>query len=360
MVANKIKIPYFLDTVKKQSKKELFTVVSMFAGGGGSSTGYRLAGGKVLAINEFIVAAQECYAINYPETHIFPQDIRKLTGKRILHKIGLESGELDILDGSPPCSSFSTSGKREKGWGKEKIYSNKKQVTDDLFFEFARILKDIQPRVFICENVKGLTTGQSKFKLGNNLQGLFEDKENSIIEELTNCGYRVKCKVLNAMYCGVPQRRERIIFIGVRNDINKRITFPGRQFPLITTEQSFKGLKKYPLDKECSLEKYAVYPELVKLKPGGQSDKYFSLVKLHPDRVSPTITATSSTVGAACPMHWDNRKLSVKETIRICSFPDDYYLGETYSNQIERLGRAVPPFMMKAVAEHVYNTILKE
>lgn len=355
----KISIPYTLDFVKAQSKKELFTVVSLFAGGGGSSTGYRLAGGKILAINEFIPAAQECYKNNYPETHIFPQDVRKLTGNRILTKIGMQPGELDILDGSPPCSSFSMAGLREKGWGKEKEYSGKKQRTDDLFFEFARILKEIQPKVFICENVKGITVGQSKFKLGSSQKGFFEDEDNSIVRELTLSGYQVKFKVLNAMHFGVPQRRERTIFIGIRNDINKKVSFPNRQFPIITVRQSFKGLLESDIDPECIIEKYAVYPELLKLRPGEQSLKYFSLLKVHPDQVSPTITATSGTVGAACPMHWDNRKLSVKETIRISGFPDDYYLGEKYAHKIERLGRAVPPLMMKAIAEHVYNTILK-
>ena len=111
---------YNLDYVKEQSKKNLFNVVSMFAGGGGSSTGYRLAGGKVLAINEFIEDAQEVYAKNYPETYIFKDDIRKINGFEILKQINMNVGELDILDGSPPCSSFSMAGNREKDWGKNK------------------------------------------------------------------------------------------------------------------------------------------------------------------------------------------------------------------------------------------------
>ncbi len=106
-------MPYKLEDVKKASEQNLFHVVSLFAGGGGSSTGYRLAGGRVLAINEFIEAAQNAYARNYPDTHIFKEDVRQLTGDMILEKIGIPKGELDILDGSPPCASFSTAGKRE-------------------------------------------------------------------------------------------------------------------------------------------------------------------------------------------------------------------------------------------------------
>jgi DNA (cytosine-5)-methyltransferase 1 len=127
-------IPYKLEDVKKASEQSLFNVVSLFAGGGGSSTGYRLAGGRVLAINEFIEAAQDAYARNYPETHIFKEDVRLLKGEMILDKIGMDRGQLDILDGSPPCASFSTAGKREKGWGIEKKYSDKVQRVDDLFY----------------------------------------------------------------------------------------------------------------------------------------------------------------------------------------------------------------------------------
>ena len=107
-----LKYPYFYDMnyVREQSDKNLFNVVSLFAGGGGSSTGYRLAGAKVLAINEFVESARNTYASNYPDTHIFPQDVRELKGEDILNKLGLKRGELDLLDGSPPCASFSTIG----------------------------------------------------------------------------------------------------------------------------------------------------------------------------------------------------------------------------------------------------------
>jgi DNA (cytosine-5)-methyltransferase 1 len=229
---------YNLDFVKQQSSKELFNVVSLFAGGGGSSTGYRLAGGKVLAINEFIPAAQDAYAINYPETYIFKQDIRDLTGEMILNQIGFKKGELDILDGSPPCSSFSMAGLREKGWGIEKKYSDSSQRTDDLFFEFARILKEVQPKVFICENVKGITMGEASNLLGSEQINIFGEEKNTIYHTLVNCGYNVRYKVLNAKHFSVPQSRERTIFIGVRKDIKKQITFPITKNEQITIGRS--------------------------------------------------------------------------------------------------------------------------
>lgn len=351
---------YNLNFVKEQSSKRLFNVVSLFAGGGGSSTGYRLAGGEVLAINEFIVDAYKCYATNYPDTYIFTEDIRKLTGDIILDKIGLKQGELDILDGSPPCASFSIAGNREKDWGKEKKYSDSKQRTDDLFFEFARILKEVQPRVFICENVKGITLGEAGNLLGSQQIGLFQKSE-SIYDELTNAGYRVRFMVLNAKNYGVPQSRSRTIFIGVRSDIKAEIVFPiGENKDFVSTNNSFIGIENLESDlKEANIEKYAIGEELKKLIRGEQSEKYFSLIKQDPDLPSPTFTATVGCISAASVCHWDNRKFTIKEAIRICSFPDDYYLGEKYSKKAERLGRAVPPLMMKAIAEQVYNTILK-
>jgi len=214
-----------MDLVKEQSSQKKFNVVSLFAGGGGSSTGYRLAGGSVLAINEFIEAAQETYAANYPDTFIFKEDIRSLTGEIILNKINLKQGELDILDGSPPCSSFSVAGAKEKMWGQVKKYSDSEQRTDDLFFEFARILKEVSPKVFVCENVAGLTSGASKGLLGSDQFDIFGGEQNTIYHTLVNCGYNVRYKILNAKDYGVPQNRERTIFIGVRKDIDVKLPF---------------------------------------------------------------------------------------------------------------------------------------
>ena len=147
--------PYTVQDVKDSSARELFTVVSTFAGGGGSSTGYRLAGGKVIAINEFVEEAIKTYSTNFPDTKIVPGDIKSLTGLDLLKAAGLKPGELDILDGSPPCSAFSVAGKREKGWNKEKSYSDGMKVEniEDLFLEYIRIAEEIQPKVIIAENV---------------------------------------------------------------------------------------------------------------------------------------------------------------------------------------------------------------
>jgi DNA (cytosine-5)-methyltransferase 1 len=351
---NNLYKPYTLDLVREREAQDKFKVVSLFAGFGGSSTGYRLAGGQVLAINEFVEAAQLAYHKNYPTTQIFGNDVREITGEIIMNMTGLKKGELDILDGSPPCSSFSTAGLREKGWGKEKKYSDTNQVTDDLFFEYARILKDLQPKFFIAENVKGITMGSAKHLLGSEQFDMFGDHENTIYHTLVNAGYRSRYVVLNAKHYGVPQTRERTIFIGVRNDLNKQISYPARISNNIPLSQAFEGITN--TDKEIAdadIARYAIGVEAKKLKPGEQSEKYFSLAKQSPDRYSDTLTASAGSISAASICHWSSRKFTVSEAKRIMGFPDDYYCGENYAHQIERLGRAVPPLLMYNVVKNL-------
>ena len=115
-------------------------VISLFSGIGGSSEGYIAAGADVLASVEFLDYQARVYRANHPETRVYEEDIRKLDPLEIISDLGLKVGELDVLDGSPPCSSFSVSGKGAKGWGKAKSYGNRKQVTDDLFFEYIRFV----------------------------------------------------------------------------------------------------------------------------------------------------------------------------------------------------------------------------
>jgi DNA (cytosine-5)-methyltransferase 1 len=142
------------------------------------------------------------------------EDIRKVRPEAILEATGLKVGELDAMEGSPPCASFSTAGKREKHWGKAKKYSDTVQRVDDLFFEYVRLLRGLQPKVFVAENVSGLVKGVAK--------GYFLE----ILGKLKACGYRVGCRVLDAQWLGVPQARQRTIFIGVREDLGKDPVFP--------------------------------------------------------------------------------------------------------------------------------------
>lgn len=188
--------------------------VSTFSGCGGSSLGYKMAGYRVLWASEFIPAAQNTYRANHGNTILDTRDIREVSAQHILDAIGLQKGQLDLLDGSPPCASFSTAGKREATWGKVKTYSDTEQRVDDLFFEFIRILEGLQPKVFVAENVSGLVKGTAK--------GYFL----LILSQMKQAGYKVKCKVLDAQWLGVPQARQRAIFVGVRNDLDAEPTHP--------------------------------------------------------------------------------------------------------------------------------------
>lgn len=326
-----------------------FEVVSLFAGGGGSSTGYRMSGGKVLAINEFIPEAIKTYQANWPTTTILPGDVRQLTAQQILSAIDRSEGELDILDGSPPCSAFSTAGSREKGWGKTKKYSDAQQANvEDLFFEYIRILRGIRPKVFVAENVAGLAKGTAKGYL------------NEILRELRASGYKVSCRILDAKWLGVPQSRQRTIFVGVRDDLWKP-SYKGNLHPkpkmnLVTLRDAFKGLKFSQADrKDTDLTRFAVYNLLRTLRQGQTHQRAFTLSKASPDSYSSCITATTSKIGARETYHWDNRAFSVAEVKRIMSIPDDYILTGTYQQQVERLGRMVAPFMMRSVANHILS-----
>lgn len=355
---------YTLDKVKQHEQQNKFKVVSMFAGCGGSSTGYRLAGGHVLAVNEFIPEAQRVYKVNYPDTHIFPHDIRELEGDEILRVIGMQKGELDLLDGSPPCSSFSMmSGKRDESWGREKIYSDSKQRTDDLFLEYIRIINEIKPKVFIAENVTGLLAGDAFDFLGNGQSSLFGEQDNSFYTGMRSAGYNVVYKILNAADYMVPQARERLIFIGVREDIKIQPSYPQRVGAYVTTREALEGLPSEVIPTELMIrneKKIQLFPKVQYGKSFEFAHKetfgtasLFSHRKAHPDEPCCTFTTHPDVYHWAEPRHF-----TISEIKRLCSFPDDYYVGDKYTKQYERLGRAVPPLMMAAVANHVYKTIL--
>jgi DNA (cytosine-5)-methyltransferase 1 len=317
----------------------MYKVISTFSGCGGSSEGYKLAGLNVLGSVEFIDFQAQNYRLNHPNTRLYEEDIRKLDPKKIMLDLGLKEGELDIFDGSPPCSSFSISGKQDKLWGKVKKYSNRAQRTDDLFEEYIRFISIIKPKIFIAENVAGLTMGTSKSYL------------KFISKELSNLGYKVKAKILNAANYKVPQIRTRLFIVGVRNDINIEYNYPTPKKGVITLKEAFRDIKNTKEDlEEVNIERFAVYNRLVKLKYGESDTKRFNLLKLDPNKPSNTITAGAGNLGAASICHWDNRKLTVKEAKTIQTFSLDYKLLGNYQQQIEGIGRSVPPLLMKEVA----------
>jgi DNA (cytosine-5)-methyltransferase 1 len=332
-----------------------YDVVSLFSGGGGSSLGYKLAGFRVKLASEFIAYAIATYRINHPGTIVIEKDIRDTTGQEILNRIGMRKYELDILDGSPPCASFSVNGSREESWGKERNYSATKQKVDDLFFEYARVTGEIMPKVFIAENVKGLTMGKALI--------ILED----IVKILSDTGYNVEYKVLDASDYDVPQKRERTIIIGVRKDLNILPSFPKPSLnPKMTCKDAIEDLMYDGTDLLCNIhkrfrlmEKYfhadCTNSDIKKIMEennikyytqGFRRDKwdepYYTIKQHHTRPFHPKI----------------DRVMSINEAKRIQTFPDDFQLIHSPAQNWERIGRAVPPSLMKHIALHVKNEIL--
>lgn len=359
-----------------------YHVISTFSGAGGSCLGYHMAGFKVLWANEFIPAAQDTYRLNHPDSILDTRDIRDVRPEEILEAIGLNSGELDLFDGSPPCASFSTAGKREQSWGKQKTYSDTTQRVDDLFFEYARLLKGLQPKVFVAENVSGLIKGVAK--------GYFKQ----ILRALKDCGYNVQARLLDAQWLGVPQMRQRVIFIGVRNDLGLAPVYPQPltyrysvrdALPWIVKQGDNGGFGKgrmqisdspsptigtglhqgdgwYPpgvVEAETDISRYAIGAEWEQLKPGESTYYGGRLWKPSPDKPCPTVIQMGGQTGVSAVTHpTEKRKFSIAELKRICAFPDDFQLTGTYAQQWERLGRAVPPVMMYHIAKTIRDEIL--
>jgi DNA (cytosine-5)-methyltransferase 1 len=193
-----------------------FKVVSTFSGCGGFCLGYCMAGFKVFWANEFVPAAQDSYRANMSvDCILYGRDIRLVQPEEILAATGLQRGELDLLDGSPSCQSISMAGAREKGWGHQKIYEHgARQCNETLFDEFIRLLRGLSPKMLVAENVSGFVKGTAK--------GWFTD----VLRSLKDSGYRVKARLLDAQWLGVPQMRQRIIFVGVREDLGLEPVHP--------------------------------------------------------------------------------------------------------------------------------------
>lgn len=318
--------------------KKPYTGASFFSGCGGSSTGHKMAGVKILYANEFVPAAQDTYEANHKGTYMDRSDIREVKASDVLALMKMKPGQLDLLDGSPPCSSYSSAGTRDKGWGKAKLYSdNIKQRTDDLFPEFIRILKKIKPKTFTIENVPGLAQGKAK--------GVFL----AVMAELKACGYQVSCRQLVASYLGVPQQRNRLIFVGVRNDIH---------------EMGIEHTYPTPLPGPQPTLRQA-HPHIVALKGktmGGVSAYVPSDIPCYTVLASDfRIKDTASfSFGAFVEDNaGERRKMTVKELKVVSSFPTDFKLTGTTEQKMERIGRAVPPLMMAFVTHSIIKTVLE-
>jgi DNA (cytosine-5)-methyltransferase 1 len=316
----------------RATEKNGFSLLSSFSGCGGSCLGFIGAGFDVRYAIEFVDAAADVYELNTPGVPVDRRDIRDITSDELLQALGMRAGELDVLEGSPPCAAFSTAGTLERNWGVLKTYSDTKQRVDDLFFEFIRLLDGLKPRMFVAENVAGLVAGVAK--------GYFIE----ILEAMRSCGYRVEARRLDAARLGLPQVRKRIIFIGVRDDLPANPTFPT------------------PLPYGYTIRE--VLPHILSLKIGGKPNNW-----VRSNRPAGTVVQSGgrTTPTAYFSADWvrvrndddsvEERKWTIDELKLISGFPPDFILTGSFEQQWERIGRAVPPPMMQAVATCVRETL---
>lgn len=315
------------------------TVISTFAGCGGSSLGYSMAGFRELLAVEWEQNAVDTFRLNFPDVPVYHGDICKLTAEMVMEKTGLEPGELDVLDGSPPCQGFSMSGSR--------IMDDERNV---LYQQFVRLLRGLRPKIFIMENVKGMVFGKMKLIFA------------CIIKELKAQGYQVVAHVMNMSYFQVPQRRERIIFCGVRDDLNTYPSLPGAIAKQISCREAWKYV---------AVEPHPPMPERMKkmapkIKPGKSGASLpenngsdFGTIRI--DELKPANTVIKSCGAGSGLIHpYEHRFITTAETKRICSFPDQYQFVGGFKYAMQRLGNSVPPLFMRAIANHIRETILEK
>lgn len=310
------------------------TVISTFAGCGGSSLGYRWAGYKELLAIDFDPNACATFRLNFPGVPMWERDMRTVTVDEIMAFTGIKEGELDVLDGSPPCQGFSMAkGKR-----------NVNDSRNDLFEPYVRLIVGLRPRAFVMENVPGQASGKMKGKF-------FE-----ILRALEATGYVVRCRKMNAALHGVPQARERLFYVGVRPDLGKEPAFPRPSAKPMAVSAALSGLSDPGLRVAISAEAKALW---MRCHQGNsfssvhRKGSWFNSRKVDPTIPSPTVTKT------AALYHWrEARKLGINEVKRLCGFPDSFKLTGSFNAQWARLGNAVMPPMMKAMAQTIRKDIL--
>jgi len=322
------------------------TVVSTFAGCGGSSLGFSIAGYRELLAVEYDDHAVQTFKLNFEGTPVFHGDIADLSVEEALNLCGIGPGELDVLDGSPPCQGFSTAGHR---------------VMDDprnsLFREFVRLLDGLRPRAFVMENVSGMVKGKMKL--------IFAD----ILRMLRDCGYRVSARLLNAMYFQVPQSRQRMIFVGVREDLGVEPSHPRPINSLYPVSMAIGDFGNEP-DIDSGHSWVDESPQgrntktWIKAHYAAQGVRYAGQIKRDRWGQPASTLLTSGFMKKYCYLRNSSchplytRPYSAAERKRIASFPDQFVFVGTQGEIASRIGNCVPPLFMRAVAEHVRTAIL--
>ena len=343
------RFPYKWTLKDAKFTKDKGTVFSCFACGGGSTMGYKLAGFDVLGCNEIDPKMIEAYKANHNPKYAFLEPIQTFKERKDLPQ---ELYELDILDGSPPCSSFSMAGNREKDWGKEKKFreGQAEQILDNLFFDFIDLAKELQPKVVIAENVKGLLMGNAI------------DYVRKIYKAFDEAGYYCQHWLLDASTMGVPQRRERVFFICLRKDLAKDFLYQKDMFTEVPKLHLQFNENKIPFEEiadntDLTIKDNTEVSKYYDLVDFGQSfstkhpkGHFFGDYKADPKQPLNTICADPNH-GAWNPTI--KRMINVNEAILGGSYAMDYNF--VTNNPKYLIGMSVPPVMTAQIATEVFN-----
>ena len=407
---------YTLDDLHKNSARKEFDYITFFAGGGGSSCAYKLAGGDVKYMNEFQQIHVDTYLANFPNTVHECKDIKEVTGKSIMEMTGIQKYELDILDGSPPCPPFSMAGSKREGWNQEKVaYGMKQQNIEDLTWEQIRIAEEMMPKVIVCENVKGLSMDYAR------------DHLNKMIVDFEKIGYSVTWKITKGHEHGVPQKRERVFIIAVRDDVLDAIGLPfmclSGLFPeptsrrvsigeaiddLIDDEENIKdaeylvdamnesskshwvnGFEKHPdpdlehcgpckgldgvRDQMGNRPYISIGDDIVKpwfqeqiknghLKPEDEKHSYYMsrIVPKHLPAHSLTEQGCQPKFMGGNHFHYSGKRIyTPKEMVRLMTLPNDYKMTGDYNDKGARIGLMVAPLQLYYIVEEIKKQILE-
>lgn len=335
--------------------------VSLFTGAGGLDIGFEQAGYDVRVCLEMDADCCRTIRANRPGWTVIEDDAAKISTRRILKGAGVKRGDPFVLIGGPPCQPFSKSG----FWtGKPRGMRDERA---DCLHYFLRVLEEGRPAAFVMENVHGLDYVRHR------------DAMHLLERTIRSLGYGFSCKLLNAADYGVPQIRKRIFVIGGRNgatlsfpepthaEANGGSLFPDLQ-PHVNAGEAFRGLPEDldPVPKELVVG--GRWGHLLPLIPDGDNYLYLTAKRGHPDpifrwrsrywsfllklsRNRPSWTIQASPGPYIGPFHWRNRRLTVEETKRLQTFPDEWVFEGGRQSVQRQLGNAVPPGLARAVAE---------
>ena len=321
-------------------KKQRVKSIELFAGAGGLALGLEQAGFDHIGLVEWDEAAAETLKINRPKWNILHEDVEKVAARDLEKEFGVVKGELDLLSGGAPCQSFSYAGKR----------LGLNDVRGTMFYHYATFLHKLQPKMFLFENVRGLLT-HDKGRTYETILGIFEDE-----------GYVVTHKILNAWDYGVPQKRERLITIGIRADIANKTTF---SFPQPHVYKPV--LRDIKLDVQPSADECAKYswrdidPAIAKeyMKTcwfmGGGRTGILRRISLDEPCLTVLTNPGMKQTDRCHPL--EVRPFSYRENARIQTFPDDWIFCGKLAERYKQVGNAVPVNLAKEIGIEIIKSL---